>query len=169
MTEENTPQLWSGRSIASHLEVELDPNNPPPHASPSFVEIRQQASSIWKAFEAAENDLVQLDDKVLEQILEYISSHQRATAEELEVERSRITIQIHQPRIVEAVSRCQELEEMVTLLEQAALREPETVEARATLKIDVGVMRKVLETTQKTIQVAQIQMNKAIAMLNVHH
>jgi hypothetical protein len=164
--EESNPQLWSGHSIASHLEVKLDPDNPPPTASPSFIKIRQQACDIWKAFEAAENALVQLDDKVLEHVLEYISSNQRATAEELETENSRITIQICESLIAEAVPRSQGLEEVVNLLEQAALREPETVEGRATLKIDVEVMRKALAITLKTIQVAQIQMDKVISKLN---
>jgi hypothetical protein len=159
--EDNTHQRWS----APHLDIEIDPNNPPPTASQSFTEIRQQAENIWNDFETAEKALVPLDDEVHANVLDYISSHPRAIAPEIIMERSRITMRIHPPRIAETELRCRELENAITELEQAALREPETVEGRATLELDVGVMRRCLETTRAIIEVAHSQLGKARDMV----
>jgi hypothetical protein len=107
---------------------------------------------------------VQIDEDVNEKILNYVSSHQCATAQELNVERSRVTIRIHGPQIAKTESCFQEMADMVKVLEQAALREPETIEGRAMLDIDVGVMRGCLATTREIIQVAQTQLERARAM-----
>jgi hypothetical protein len=51
-------------------------------------------------------------------------------------------------------------------LEEAARREPKTLETLAALKIDVVVMRRCLATTRETIGVAQAQLDGARALLN---
>jgi hypothetical protein len=159
--DDDTHQQWS----APHFEIEIDPNNPPPTASQSFTGIRQQAENIWNNFEAAVKALVPLDDEVHASVLEYVSSHPRATTLEIRMERSRITMRLHPPRIAELELRCRELENAITELEQAALREPETVEGRATLELDVGVMRRCLATTRAIIEVAHSQLGKAMDMV----
>jgi 7,8-dihydro-6-hydroxymethylpterin-pyrophosphokinase len=74
-------------------------------------------------------------------------------------------MRLHPPRRSETELRCQELAKAIIGLEQAAIREPETVEARATLAIDIEVMRRCLTTTQAIIEVAHIQLRKAEDML----
>jgi hypothetical protein len=159
--EKDNHQQWS----APHLEIDIDPNNPPPTASQSFIDIRQQGANIWAKFEASEKALIPLDDEVNAEVLNYVSSHPHAKATDIRVERSRITMRLYLPRIAENELRCQELVKAIIALEQSALKEPETVEARATLEIDIDIMQRCLTTTRVIIEVAGIQLAKAEDML----
>lgn len=162
--DDDFPQR-SGRSIASHLEVTIDPNNPPPTASPAFTTLREKVENIWKEFEAAENALTELDDDVNNEVLDWVSSHQRATGPEVRKERTQITTRLHEPRIAEAERCWRDLEAAFKALREAAVKEPETIEAQATLEIDVKVMSDSLGTVRDIIEVAQIQLDAARSML----
>ncbi|KAF1913963.1 hypothetical protein BDU57DRAFT_541336 [Ampelomyces quisqualis] len=166
MTEESGTQPFLGRSIASHLEITIDSNDPPPAATLAFTHLRRQTQDIWHQFETAERSLIPLDDQVNEKILEYVSVHKRATGPELRIERARFTIRLYEPRVSEAEKWCNTLETAISALEKAALKEPTTVEGRATLEIDVGVMTKNLITTRDILQVAQSQLQRAISIMN---
>jgi hypothetical protein len=166
MTGENSTQPLLGRSIASHLEITIDSNDPPPAATLAFTHLRQQTEDIWQKFEAAEKSLIPLDDMVNEEVLEYVSAHKRATGPELKIERARFTIRLYEPRVTEAEVWCKELKNAIPPLEEAALKELKTVEGRATLQIDVGVMRKNLATTWDILQVAQVQLQRARSILD---
>jgi hypothetical protein len=83
------------------------------------------------------------------------------------LERARITVGLHVPRITEAKCGCRDLETAIEALEKAANEGPTTIEAMATLRIDLGLMKSGLATTQKTIQVAQIQLDQARTSLGL--
>ncbi|KAF2823274.1 hypothetical protein CC86DRAFT_409196 [Ophiobolus disseminans] len=151
---------------ATHLNIPIDLNNPPPSASMSFLKIQQQVKTTWDAFEVVENSLVRLDDNVHAEVLNYISSHRSATKAQLQVQRARLTVQLHEPRIVQAEGACRELERTARLLEEAARKELTTVEARAALEIDVPVIRNCLATTREIIGVAEAQLNGARVIYN---
>jgi hypothetical protein len=155
----------AGHGIASHFEVTINPNDPPPVASEYFTKLRQQATSIWNKFENSENALVRLDDQVDGEVLTYVSAHQQATGQEVRRERSRITQRLYEPAIIEAEDHCEELEAVISSLKEAARREPKTVEGRATLQIDAKVMHDCLVTTRQIIEVAKIQLSKASSRL----
>jgi hypothetical protein len=155
----------AGHGIASHFEVTINPDDPPPVASESFTKLRQQATNIWKKFEDAENALVRLDDQVDGEVLTYVSAHQQATGQEVRMERSRITQRLYEPAIIEAENHCEELEAVIPTLEEAARKEPKTVEGRATLQIDAKAMHDCLVTTRQIIEVARIQLSKASSRL----
>jgi hypothetical protein len=129
------------------------------------METCQQTADLWKKFEAAEKALISIDDELNAEVLDYVSSHPRIKATDIQMERSRITMRLHPPRTSETELRCQELAKAIIGLEQAAIREPEAVEARATLAIDIGVMRRCLTTTQAIIEVAHVRLCNAEDML----
>lgn len=166
MTREKSTQPLLGRSIASHLEITIDSNDPPPPATLAFTNLRQQVQDIWQKFEAAEKVLIPLDDRVNEQVLEYVSGHRRATGPELKIERARVTTRIYEAPVVEAEACCDELDNAIPALEKAAQKEPKTLEGRATLELDIEVMRKTLATTRDILHVAHVQLQKARSILN---
>jgi hypothetical protein len=150
-----------GHGITSHFEFNIDPGNPPPAASPSFTKLREQASNIWKKFEAAENALIRLDDQVDSEVLGYVSLQPHATRQELNIERSRIMQRLSELAIVEAENCCQELEAVIPTLQEAARNEPKTIEGQATLQVDAKVMRDCLVTTREIIEVSKMQLSRA--------
>lgn len=164
MTSSTQPLL--GRSIASHLEIAIDSNDPPPAATLAFTNLRQQVQDIWQNFETAEKELIHLDDRVNEQVLEYVSGHRCATGPELKIERARFTTRLYESPVVEAEACCDELENAISALEEAAQREPKTLEGRATLELDIEVMRKNLATTRDILHVAHVQLQQARSILN---
>jgi hypothetical protein len=74
-------------------------------------------------------------------------------------------VRLYPPRIAESKLPCQELVKTIIALEQSALKESETVEAQATLEIDIDIMRKCLATTWVIIEAAGIQLAKVEDML----
>jgi hypothetical protein len=156
----------TGRSITSHLDISINSLHPLPAASQAFTQIREQTTTAWDDFETAENLVVQLDDEVDTDILEYVALHPRVDAPDLKIKKAHFTIHRYEPRIEGAETRCQQLEDNIKALEDAALKEPETLEGRVTLEIDVEVMRKCLATAREIVQVAQVQLTKAKVILN---
>jgi hypothetical protein len=154
------------RSIAYHLDVPIDPNNPPPAASPHFTKILELVKKSWDKFEEAEATLPPLDDLVNAEIFDYVSSHQRATGRDIAKEGARRRDRMYPPRILQANESCRELELAISALEEAAHKELETVEGQAAFRLDLGMMKKSLATTREIIQVAQNQLDEARARLN---
>ncbi|KAF2132301.1 hypothetical protein P153DRAFT_364724 [Dothidotthia symphoricarpi CBS 119687] len=146
---------------AAHLDVIIDSRNPHPPISPEFVLLRDQAATTWHAFEAAESHLPTIIDALDAEMLDYVSSHRRATAQQLQVHRDRIAIPRYEATIAEVERCCKVLEGEIVVLEEAARRESETVEGMATLQIDVPVMTSCLETTKKIVEVARAQLQGA--------
>jgi hypothetical protein len=161
---DDTPK--PGRSITSHLDITIDSLNPLPAVSQGFTRIREQATIAWTNFETAEVLVVQLDDKVDTDILNYVTLNPRVNASDLRLKKAHFTIFRYEPRIQEAQTRCHQLEDTIKALEDAALKEPETLEGRVTLEIDVEVMRSCLATTREIVQVAQAQLNEAKRTVN---
>jgi predicted transport protein len=157
----------SKRSIAAHLNIAIDPNYPPPKISTTFSSIRQKVRSTWENFEAVEERLVRLDEEVHNELLKYISAHQRATPQQVQVKKNRLTICMYEPPITEAETCSRELERGIGDLEEAAKKEAETVESRATLEIDIGVMRNCLKTTRDIVDAARVQFEQARKSLEV--
>lgn len=154
---------------AAHLNITIDPSNPPPPASDTLIAARQQAKTAWEAFEAAENALSRTDDEVQEAIDEYASSiyPQRPAGAGWQAAKARATSRIHPPLIQQIEVCCQELDTAVQALKDAALKEPETVEARATMEVDLEVIQKGLETTREMIRTAHFQLDKVRQVLGL--
>lgn len=165
MSEENSRTFRGGRSIASHLEITIDSNNPPPAASQAYIDVRQHVASLWTSFEAAESSLLPLDDDINQGIREWLPTHPKVTGPEIRMERARITLRLYVPRIEEADTCWGNLKEGIKTLEEAAKNEPETIEGRATIEIDIKVMNDNLGTVQQIIQCAKVQLEKAKALL----
>jgi len=165
MAQNGNPDRRDRLFNATHLNIAIDSDRPPPAASTFLLAIRQQTKTAWEAFEAAENRLITLDDDVHAEVLEFISSHRSATTAQLQVARARLTMRIYEPRITEAESCCYELDKSVGALEEAAVKEPRTVEAQATMKVDMEVIKSSLATTREIIHAAQAQLNGARSVL----
>jgi hypothetical protein len=153
---------------ANHLNIATNPANPPPPASTILLAARQQTKAAWEAFEAAENALVMTDEEVHAEVLNYISSLRPrcATNPETEAEKARLTSRIHVPRIETTEACCQELEINAQALENATFKKPVTMEAQATMEIDLVVIRSCLATTREIVRTAQIQLDQARRTLN---
>jgi hypothetical protein len=96
-----------GRSITSHLDITIDSLNPLPAASQVFTRIREQATIAWNDFETAEVLVVQLDDEVDTDILNYVTLNPRVNASDLKLKKAHFTIRRYEPRIQEDQTRCQ--------------------------------------------------------------
>jgi hypothetical protein len=155
------------RSIAHHLDIEIDPNNPPPAASPLLTKTIELVEKSWNKFEDAEAMLPPLDDLVNAEALDYVSAHRRATKREIEEEKARIIDRLYPPRLQQAYESCREFELAIAALEEVANKEPETLQGRAAFELDLDVMKKCLATTREIIQVAQNQLNGVRARLNL--
>jgi hypothetical protein len=151
----------SERSIAAHLDITIDPNNPPPEMSIAFASIRQNVHSTWEKFEAAEEHLARLDEEVHNELLNYISSHQHATPQQVQAKKNSLTIRMYESPIAEAETCYRELERGIKDLEEAARKEAETVEGRATLELDIKVMKNCRKTTREIIDAARMQFDQA--------
>jgi hypothetical protein len=156
----------TGRSVTSHLDITFDSKHPPPAASQAFTQLREHATTAWDNFETSENLIVQLDDAVDTDILNYVSLHPRVSASDLRTQKAHFIICLYEPRIKDVETYCQQLETTVKGLADAALKEPETLEGRVTAEVDAEVMRKCLATARDIVQVAQAQLDKARLILN---
>lgn len=148
---------------ATHLNITNDPTNQPPPASLNLLAARQHTKAAWEAFEVAENALVRTDEEVHNEVMNYSSTVLRriATLPEYEEQKVRFTPRIHEPRVAEVEACCRVLETSAQAPEVAANMEPETVEARATMKVDLVVIRSCLETTREILRTVQIQLERA--------
>jgi hypothetical protein len=93
------------RSITSHLDISINSLHSLPAASQAFTKIRKQAATAWDDFETAENLVVQLDDEVDTDILDYVTLHLRVNALDLKLKKAHFTIRRYEPRIQEAENR----------------------------------------------------------------
>lgn len=144
----------SGRSIADHLNVELNPDTP--KESKAFTTILENAEQIYEAFEAASAQLPGLDDD-----LDLAGYQSGVPLKSRRIELARQTVRIYPPYIEKAEESCRDLETILGPLEAAALKEPDTMKGRAVLQIDLGSMRKSLVITREMIAVAQSQLDGA--------
>jgi hypothetical protein len=154
------------RGIAYYLDVPIDPNNPPPAASPYFTKILELVKKSWDKFEEAEATLQPLDDLVNTEILNYVFSHPHVTGREIAKEWARRIDRMYPLRILQANESYPELELAISALEKSAHKEPETVKGQAAFRLDLGVMKNSLAPTREIIQVAQNQLNGVRAGLN---
>jgi hypothetical protein len=162
MAQSKRPQPRTILFDATHFNIAINPAKPPPPASTTLLAARQQTNAAWEAFEAAENALVQTDEEVRAEVLNYISSlPRRATNPAIEAEKAHLTSRIHVPRIETTETCCHELEINAQALEDAAFQEPETVEAQATMKIDLVMIRSCLAKTREIVRIAQIRLDQA--------
>jgi hypothetical protein len=161
-TQDPVPEPASGITFqAPHLDVSYNPDNPPPAASSAFIAVRNEVKSIWEQFNAAVRSLVALDDKINEGVLSYISENRRATRQKLWHERCRLTLEYQEIAISKTQEWCRELQRAIEALQAAADKEAQTLEAQATFRIDVGVMKDNLKTSLDIIEEAKAELQKA--------
>jgi hypothetical protein len=166
MAHNQVPERKDRLFNAPHLNITIDSNNPPPVASDALLAARRQTKLAWEAFETAENAIVRTEEDVHAEVLNYISSEpRRPTQLQINVENARFTVRICERRIAETEASCQVLERNIQALEAAARKEPRTIEARATLEVDVEVIEKTIATTREMILTAQAQLASARLVL----
>jgi hypothetical protein len=76
-------------------------------------------------------------------------------------------VRLHEPAIAEAEHWCNELESGIEALEAAARKEPDTLEGRAAVEIDVPVMKNGLATTLEIADAARAQLRVAKGVLGM--
>lgn len=148
---------------AGHLDITHDLKHPLPPSSESFRALRAKVKILWQVFEKAGEALVSVDDSILKEVLAYRAAHPRSTNAQLLQERFHRVAATYEPLITKAELYCSELSDGIAALEEAATKEAETVEARATMEIDLPIFKTALATTLDIIAVAKVQLAQANA------